>query len=119
MSEEVIKAYEKAQADLIEKFKAKLKNAAEDVLDTVYCDVSNHADSDAHTNYHNYLKDHFRESLTKEITEDYSHYSWAHGIRMTLLAQYPELLKTKIISDLQDKIKGMEEHIEQLRNRTW
>jgi len=115
MTEDIEQKFNEAQAELIEKFKAKLKYAAEDVLSTIYTDVANHASTDAHTNYHNYLRDHFKESLIREITEEYTHYSWAHGIRIELLEKYPEKLKCKIIEDLQEKVKSLNEHIEQLR----
>ena len=115
MSEDTIQRYEIEQQALIDRFKNKLKLALEDVLGSMYCDVSIHADTDAHTNYLNYLKDHFKESLTQEIVDGYSHYSWAHGIRMQLLEKYPEKIGSKIISDLQDKVKSLEDHIEQLR----
>lgn len=109
--------YAKAQQELIDKFKSKMKDACEDILGTIYVDCAQWAVTDAHTNYHNYLKEYFRESLLKEITEEYSHYSWAHSIRKTLLEKYPEKISNKIIEDLNDRVKSLEEHIEQLRNR--
>lgn len=113
--ETIEKKFGEAQAELIENFKTKLRSAAEDVLISMYGDVANYAATDAHTNYHNFLRDEFRESLTTEITEKYGHYSWAHGIRMTLLEKYPEQLRDKLISDLQEEVKSLNEHIEQLR----
>lgn len=107
--------FNKAQQALIDKFKVKLKNAAEVVLGELYSDVCNYAADDAHTNYHNYLRDEFKASLIREVTEQYSHYSWAHSIRMELLKLHPEQLQNKIISDLQDRIKSLEEHITSLR----
>jgi hypothetical protein len=110
--------YSKAQQELIDKFKDKMNRAAEDVLGEIYCDCTQFATTDAHTNYHNYLKDHFRESLIKEITEEYGHYSWAHDIRMTLMQKYPNAIRTKIIDDLEGTIRTLKDHIEQLqRNR--
>lgn len=114
--EEILtEAFNKAQAELIDSFKTKLKSAAEDVLGTMYADVANYAATDAHVNYHNFIRDEFRKSLTKEIAEGYGQYSWAHGVRMTLLEKYPDVLRNKIISDLQERVKSLEEHNEQLR----
>lgn len=115
MSEEIITAFEKDQADLIDRFKDRMKDACEDVLATLYCDVLNYADTDANTNYRNYLRNKFRESFRKEIAEDYNHYSWAHDIRMLIYNEHKEQLQNKIIEDLQDRIKSLEDHIEQLR----
>jgi hypothetical protein len=108
----------KAQQALIDKFKDRMKRAADEVLGELYSDCTQFAVTDAHTNYHNYLKDHFRESLIKEITEEYGHYSWAHDIRMTLMQKYPNAIRTKIIDDLEGTIRTLKNHIEQLqRNR--
>jgi len=115
MNDQIVSKYELEVQIQIDIFKAKMRKISEEVLGQIYCDCMNYADTDAHINYHNYLKDHFRESLIKEITEGYQHYSWAHGIRMELLAKYPKEISNKIITDLQGKIKSLEEHIEQLR----
>lgn len=115
MSEILETKFEQAQQDLIDAFKVKMEKAASAVLSDLYTDVSNYACSDAHQNYHNYLRDEFRESLKKEITQEFSHYSWAHSIRMELLEKHPEILSNKIIQDLRDRIKWLEEHIDQLQ----
>jgi hypothetical protein len=111
--------FARAQADLIERFKVKLKSAADDVLSSMYTDVVNYAATDAHTNYHNFLRDEMRQSLIQEISSEYGHYSWAHGIRMELLNKHPEVLRNKIISDLQEQVKSLKEHVMQLQERRY
>lgn len=111
--------FSKAQLDLLDLFKDRMKKVADSVLSDFYCDVLNYATTDAHTNYHNFLRDEFKESFIKEIATEYAHYSWAHSIRIKLLEEYPEVLRNKIIDDLQGRIKSLEEHIEQLRNRNY
>lgn len=105
----------KEQQRLLESFKAKLKDAADGVLSDYYTDVANYASTDAHTNYHNYLRDQFRDSLINEVTTKYGHYSWAHQCRTIILEKHKDALQNKIIEDLQDKVKSLEEHIEQMR----
>lgn len=107
--------FSKAQQELIDAFKVKIERAAKDAISDLYADVSSYAVSDAHLNFHNYLRDEFRESLKHEISQEFGHYSWAHSIRMELLKQHPETLRNKIIDDLQDRIKSLEGHIEDMR----
>jgi hypothetical protein len=107
--------FEKHQADLVESFKLKLKNAAECVISKMYTDVSFHAVSDANINYKNHLREECRKEFAVEIAGEYSHYSWAHDLRMSLLKNHKDQLSNKIIQDLQEKVKSLEEHIEQLR----
>lgn len=110
-------AFAKAQQELVDNFKLKLEDAAKVTLSKLYTDVTNFAATDAHTNYHNFLRDEFRDSLKKEISSEHGHYSWAHGIRMELLNQHADVLRTTIITDLQGRIKSLEEHVRQLQER--
>jgi hypothetical protein len=105
-----------SQQAMIDAFKKKMASISEDVLGSIYTDCSQFAVDDAHVNYRNYLREYFKESLINEVTDQYSYHSWAHGIRLELLKQYPEKISNKIILDLQDKVKALEEHIQQLRS---
>lgn len=106
-----------AQQELIDKFKLRLKDAADAAISDLYTDVAPFAATDAHTNYHNYLRDEIRASLIEEVTTKYGHYSWAHSIRMTILEVHSDVLRNKIIEDLQQRIQSLEEHIQQLQSR--
>lgn len=120
MSEKLVEEkFEKAQQELVDKFKSRLKSVCEDVLHDIYTDVSNYATTDAHINYHNYLKDEFRASLLKEISSEHGQWSWAHSIRMELLEKHKDILQTKIISDLQERVKTLEEMNQQLHDRRY
>lgn len=107
--------FAKAQVELMDSFKNKLHTAAKDVLGTMYADIANYATTDAHMNYHNFLRDEFRDSLLKEIAYEGGHYSWAHSIRMTLLEKHVAVLQCKIISDLESKVKSLEQQIEDMQ----
>jgi len=109
--------FEQAQSQQIERFKLKMREAFEDVLGTFYCDVSIHAATDAHQNYRNHLREELRDSFVKEIAQDYSYQSWAHGIRMKLLKDHPDQLRNKIIEDLTERNASLESHLDQLRRR--
>lgn len=106
-----------AQQALIDKFKLLMNDAADKVISDFYTDVAQYASTDAHTNYHNYLRDEFKASLIEEITTKYGLYSWAHSIRMIILEKHRDTLTNKIIEDLQQRIKSLESHVEQLQSR--
>lgn len=99
---------------LVDDFKNRLKNAADHVIGDFYADVTNYAATDAVTNYHNFLRDEFKEYLKTDILSGGGHYSWAHGIRMELLEKHSGRLSNKIIDDLQEKLKSSESRYQQL-----
>lgn len=111
------KEFGEAQQAICDKFKLKMKSLADEIIGEFYCDVTNYASTDAHINYHNYLRNEWRKSFIEGVTTKYSHYSDFHHIRMDLLNNHHERLQNKIISDLQEKIISLEDHIEQLRKR--
>ena len=113
--EELEKKFAEAQAGLVESFKHRLRSAHEEVLGNLYTDVVNYAAEDAHVNYHNYLRDEFRASLIEEVTSKYGQWSWAHSCRMKILEKHKDVLQNKIIEDLQEQVKSLENQIEQLR----
>lgn len=117
---EVEAKFLKAQQEIVDDFRAKLLNVCESVMSVFYCDLTPYAIGDAHINFKNALRDELKESLTKEIASEYGHYSWAHSIRMSLLNQHKDVLQNKIIEDLQEKIKSLEERWdEMLKRRRW
>lgn len=107
--------FSEGQQAVLESFKRKLKDACDDAISSFYTDVTNFATTDAHTNYHEHMRNEFKESLRREVTEEYGHYSWAHSMRMEILEKHKDQLQNKIISDLQDRIKSLNKHIEDLR----
>ncbi len=107
--------FNEAQQELVDRFKEKLKKVSEETLSNLYTDVCNYAASDAHVNYHQYLQDEFQKVIFSRVTEEGGHYSWAHSIRMRLLHDYPDKLRSKIIVDLEERIKSLEQHIEDMR----
>lgn len=112
-------AFAYAQQVLIDRFKLKMRDAAESVLDSIYIDVTNHAVTDAHVNYHNHLRNEFRQSLMTEIVSECGQYSWAHQIRMEMLRKHPYDLQTTIIKDLLERVRSLEKQIEDNRRFRW
>lgn len=108
--------FAKAQQRLMDGFRDKLKRVCDDVMGSLYTDVAPYAVTDAHTNYMNLFREMFRESLIRDVAENHSYYSYGHSIRMELMKKYPHIISNKIIEDLQDHIKSLQEHIEQLRS---
>ena len=117
--DEVVTKFEKHQQEIMDAAKDKLKKVCEDVLGEIYIDVAYYADQDANINYINKLREELAEEFMSEIKEKYTYYSWAHHMRMALLKESPEIISNKIIEDLRDKIKSLEDHIEQLRRNRY
>lgn len=115
--QELEQRFGEAQQAAVDTFKNHLKKAFDESMSVFYTDVVNYAATDAHTNYHNYLRDEFRNSFIKEITTQYGHYSWAHSIRMEILAKHRDVLQNKIISDLEEKIESLKNEINQIYER--
>lgn len=108
--------FEKAQAELMDAFKTKMKKAAEEVLSGLYTDVSTYAVQDAHINFKNALRDELSAEFRKEIlSPEHGQYSWGANMRKALLEHHSAEIRTALIADLQGTIKSQEEHIEQLR----
>ena len=115
MTEDIENKFASEQNLLLEGFKSKMKRVCEDVLGTVYTDVSTYAVTDAHINFKNALWDEVYADFKKEIASEYGHYSRAHTLRMDLLRNHKEELSNKIIEDLQANVASLNEHIEQIR----
>ena len=116
MSEDIENKFAQAQQELVDKFKRSLLDACENVMSDFYTDVLCHAVTDAHTNFKNYFRDQITEEFRKEIISEYGQYSWAHSMRMELLKHHKDELQNKIIEDLQDRIRSLDDHIEQMRS---
>lgn len=112
-----MKTFEEQQQELVDIFKEKMKNVCEDVIGDFYSDVTPYAEHDATINFKNELRKEIYAEIVKEIKSEYSHYSWAHSIRMALLKQHKEELQNKIIEDLQEKLKAAEQRYFELCKR--
>lgn len=115
MSEEIISAFEKAQQDVMDIFKERMKEVAEQVLSKVYTDVTTWADTDAHTNYYNHLRDVLSGRIKKEVLQNqYGEWDWATRLRASIFNEHREELTNKIIEDLELKVKGLKNQIEEI-----
>lgn len=113
--EKIYDEFSKGQQELLEKFRDKLKDIADEVIDNLYIDVAYYAVSDANINYKNKLRDEVRTEFRKEIAEENGSWSWANSIRMILLEQHKDVLQNTIIKDLQEENKRLKEHMEEMR----
>jgi hypothetical protein len=111
--------FNEAQQQLMNKFKKQLSSISEDVLSDFYSNVTPYAETDAHINFKNALRDEIYNDLVKEISSENGMYSWAHTIRMSLLKNHKEELSTKIIEDLQEKISNLEHKLFEIQKRFW
>jgi len=91
---------------LVEKFKGQLKQAAEEVLGQLYCDVAVHIESDSWTNFRNVLLEGFRNYSNRHIQSKYDF----KEIRKAIFKDF----KDEIIADLN---QDMVEEIEDLKRR--
>lgn len=115
---EIDSKFEIAQKELIEEFKKRMADAAETLLSKLYCDITPYAITDSHQNFKNALRDEVKEEFLKEISSEDSPYSWAHSLRMELLKKYPDILRNKIITDLEEKVERLENILQETRNET-
>ncbi len=109
--------YGEAKQALMDDFKEKFTKIANDALSKLYCDVSQYAPGDDFLNYRNVIRDEIRADFIKEIATENGHHSWANTMRMELLKHHPVQLRSKIITDLEDRVKWLEQHIEDSRRR--
>lgn len=107
----------KEQQELIESFKKKMGEIAEDIIRKFYCDITPYAVTDMETNFKNYLKDKLMEEIRDEILTLDSIYSWASSYRISLLKRHKEELQNAIISDLKEKLAVSIDRGNQLEER--
>ena len=109
-----MKTFEQQQQELVDAFKSQLAEIAKKTISEFYTDVTTYAEVDASLNFRNMIRDEVFNELIHEIKSKYSHYSYAHQIRMKLLENHKEEISNKIIEDLQDKVASLEDQYSQL-----
>lgn len=112
-----MKSFEEAQQEVVDNFKTKLSGVCKSVLADFYCDVSPYAETDAHTNFTNMLRDELKEYFCKDISERWDHHSWAATIRAKLLSDHRDVLQNKIIEDLHGKIESLKNELHNAYSR--
>jgi hypothetical protein len=107
-----MKSFAEEQQRLLDEFSDRLKREAEAVIGKLYTDVTPYAEIDAHLNFTNALWDEVKEDFAKEITSEYNWLSRAGTLRAHLLKNHREALQTKIIEDLEARIKTLQFRID-------
>ncbi len=99
---ELPEAGQKEAQDLIDKFKEKLKIAADEAIGDFYCGVMPFIESDSWTNFRNAIMDGFKNYNNRKIQGEYNF----KEIRQQILKEY----RDDLIKDLnQDMVKETEQ----------
>lgn len=102
---------EQAQA-LVDRFKADLKKAADEVLGTLYTDVVPHIQSDSWLNFRNDLLDALKgyNNAKLKLPHDFK------AIRAGMLRDFRDEIIADLNQDLLSEIESLKQQIEYLRN---
>ncbi len=105
---------------LIDRFKVKMKDAAEEILGNLYSDIVPHIGSDSWTNYRNDLMDGLRNYNNRLVQGEYDF----KRIREQIFSEFrAEIIKDldhdnlKKIEDLQKEIGRLRDMLDEARNR--
>ena len=96
---------------LINKFKIKIKEAADEVIGDLYCDIVCHIESDSWTNFRNDLLAGFKDYNNRKIQANYDF----KEIRQAILKLHREDIIKDLNQDMLDKIDELKESIKFLQ----
>ena len=105
---------EREAQELIDKFKAKMKDAADEVLGELYCDVAVYIESDSWTNFRNEMMDGYKDYKNGKIHDEYNF----KDIRQQIYKENREEIIKDLNQDNLKKIEDLEEQIEWYRGLT-
>ena len=106
----------KEAQQLIDKFKEKLKSAADEVLSEMYCEVIHDIESDSWCNFRNDLLDGFKNYDNRKIQNRYDF----KKIRQAILKEHREDIIKDLNQDMVDEIKELKEsrtRLQEMRSR--
>ena len=103
----------KQAEQLIEDFKVELKKAADEVIGTLYTDVSLWIEGDSWGNFRNQVMGGYRDYYDNKASQAYDF----KVIRESLLREHREEIIEDLNQDMVEKIAKLEETIESLRNQ--
>ena len=108
---ELTEAAQKEAQILIEKFKEKLKFAADETISEFYCNMMPFIESDSWTNFRNSIMDGFRNYNNRKIEGEYDF----KKIRQQILKEHRDDLVKDLDKDMIEEIKQLKETIERIQ----
>lgn len=103
----------KEAQELIDVFKAKLIEAAKDVISSLYCDVAVFINSDSWTNFRNKILDGYKDYNNSKFSD--VKYDFAE-IRKQLYKDFREDIIKDLNQDMVKEIEELKNRIESLQN---
>jgi hypothetical protein len=97
---------EEAQA-LVDKFKEKLKEAADEAIGALYCDVAVHIESDSWTNFRNEMMEGFKDYNNRKVQGEFEF----SVIRKKIYKDFREELIPDLNQDLVEEIKDLKRQL--------
>ena len=101
---------EEAQA-LVDRFKSKLKEAADEAIGTLYCDVATYIETDSWSNFRNQIMEGFRNYDNRKIQREYDF----KKIRAEIYKEYREDIIADLNQDLLEENEQLKKDLEQTR----
>jgi hypothetical protein len=99
-----------AQA-LVDKFKDKLKAAADEVIGSLYCDVATYIESDSWSNFRNQIMEGFKDYDNRKIQNEYDF----KNIRAKIYKEYRDDIIADLNQDLIKEVEDLKRQLEQVR----
>lgn len=100
---------QKFAQQMIDSFKAKMKDVSEEIIGNLYCDVAQYIESDSWTNFRNQFMTAFRK-MDQSFCSEYD----LRDMAKSIAKEFPDLVGKYINEDLQAELKRKEEHIKWL-----
>jgi len=101
---------EEAQA-LVNRFKSKLKEAADEVIGTLYCDVATYIETDSWSNFRNQIMEGFKNYNNRKIQNEYDF----KKIRAEIYKEYRDDIIADLNQDLLEENETLKKDLEQTR----
>lgn len=101
---------EEAQA-LVDSFKSKLKDAADEVIGTLYCDVATYIETDSWSNFRNQIMEGFKNYDNRKIQNEYDF----KKIRAEIYKEYRDDIIADLNQDLLEENETLKKDLEQAR----
>jgi len=105
LTEEQYKHLEQEGQEFINKFKSKMKDACEEILGNVYCDLMPQIASDAWINYRNVLRNRF----ARENAKDEALSEWGTDLRKKIFQENKKEIIKMLNEDLVKRARILEE----------
>ena len=101
---------DEAQA-LVDRFKSRLKEAADEVIGTLYCDVATYIETDSWSNFRNHIMEGFKNYDNRKIQNAYDF----KKIRAEIYKEYRDDIIADLNQDLLEENETLKKDLEQAR----